>query len=457
MNEKEKQISRARSEIYRISERSANRFNLILIMVLFLLAVLSELFNELGIFALPKMTTRVSMPMVCVVFLVPLCIRVVRDFWLKRPVSTLDKPWIRAVILITIFVGIGAICVIYTMHAVILLAIPPLVVAQYHRQSKLFWWGIAGTVLLVPISVYGGYFFGIADRNFFKNVADMAELSSLSARVAAATPHRMLELLLHYVIPRWFCVTIIMVMATGITRRNGRMLARQEELATEIQTSMERRNAMQTHVIEALAALIETRDEGTGEHVMRTKKYVSMIAGAMKNDEKFRDRRTEEEIDRIENAAPLHDIGKIAISDTILLKPGKLTPEEFDKMKTHTVKGERMSATLFAKMDDPQFLKTAEDNVIAHHEKWDGSGYPYGKKGEEIPLSARIMAVADVFDALVSFRVYKPSIQPEKALEIIYAESGTHFDPDIIRVVKGIEPEMLRVASAPVEMGQLQI
>ncbi len=380
-------------------------------------------------------------------------IYVVRDVWMKKTLSTLDQPWFRAVILVTVFIGIGEICVIYTLHAVILLAVPPLVVAQYHRQSKLFWWGIAGTLILIPASVYGGFFFGIPDRNLLKDAMETFtadELAHLSVRFSIAAPKRMLELLLHYVFPRWLCVAVIMVLATGITRRNGRMLARQEELANEIQTAMEHKSVIQMHVIEAMATMIETRDEGTGEHVMRTKKYVSMIANAMRQDDLFRDRMTAEEIDRIENAAPLHDIGKIAISDTILLKPGKLTTEEFDKMKTHTVKGERMISSLFAQMDDPLFLKTAEDIVIAHHEKWDGTGYPYGKKGEEIPLSARIMAVADVFDALVSYRVYKPSISPEEALETIYNESGTHFDPEIIRIIKGIAPEMIRVANAPV-------
>lgn len=445
-----KRIVNAKNNLRRVSDESANRFNLIFLSVLLLFCILSEMLNEFGVFTIPKFTMRISILIVCLVFLVPIGIYFVWDRCLKRTPSVFCKDWFRAIILISVFIGIAEVCVVYTLHSVVLLAVPPLVVAQYRKHTKLFWWGVVGTLLLVPISIYGGFFFGNPDRNLLKIAPEAeAEFAHLANRIAIATPKRMLDLLLHYVMPRWFCVSVVMVLATGITRRNERMLTRQEELTVEIQNAMERRTALQTHLIESLATLIETRDEGTGEHVLRTKKYVSMIANAMKEDPAFQGRITPEEIDRMENAAPLHDIGKIAISDTILLKPGKLTTEEFDKMKTHTVKGERMISTLFAQMDDPLFLKTAEDIVIAHHEKWDGTGYPYGKKGEEIPLCARIMAVADVFDALVSYRVYKPSISPEKALETIYAESGTHFDPEIIRVVKGISGEMIAVANAP--------
>lgn len=448
----EKRIAYEKNRIYQLSDESANRFNMIFLTVLLFFCILSELFNEFGVFDIPKTTMRISISIVCLVFLVPIGIYIVWDLCLKRTPSVFSKDWFLAIILVSVFIGVAEICVVYTVHAVVLLAVPPLVVAQYRKHTKLFWWGVAGTLLLVPISVYGGFFFGNPDRNLLRIAPEAeAEFAHLANRLALATPKRMLDLLFHYTVPRWFCVSVVMVLATGITRRNERMVARQEELTSEVQSSMERRTAMQAHVIESLATLIETRDEGTGEHVLRTKKYVSLIANAMKDDPVFHDRMTPEEIDRIENAAPLHDIGKIAISDTILLKPGKLTAEEFDKMKTHTVKGERMISTLLAQMDDPLFLKTAEDIVIAHHEKWDGTGYPYGKKGEEIPLSARIMAVADVFDALVSYRVYKPSISPEKALETVYSESGTHFDPEIIRVVKSIGAELIAAANAPAE------
>ena len=444
----ERKISKERNRLYQSAEESTNRFCLNFLVFLLIFSALSEVLNELGMFTIPKVAMRINMIISSLIFLIPLSFRVVNDRILKRQPSVISRPWFKVVILVSIFVGVGELCVLYTHHTLLLLAVPPLIMAQYYKQPRLFWWMFAGMVLLAPISVYGGYFFGNLDRNLLK---EANEAMNFNDRLAALTSHRVLELFLHYVIPREFCVLIIVALTVGTSRRSEKLLAKQEELIFRVQDEMQRRNEMQAHVIEALATLIETRDEGTGEHVLRTKKYVSMIAHAMQKDEKFRDRMTPEEIDRIENAAPLHDIGKIAISDTILLKPGKLTIDEFEKMKTHTVKGERMITTLFAEMDDPLFLKTAEDIVIAHHEKWDGTGYPYGKKGEEIPLCARIMAVADVYDALVSYRVYKPSISPEEALETIYAESGTHFDPEIIRIVRVLSPEMIAMANAPIE------
>ena len=170
----------------------------------------------------------------------------------------------------------------------------------------------------------------------------------------------------------------------------------------------------------------------------------------MLSDPRFRESLSDADIDRIENAAPLHDVGKIAVSDTILLKPGRLTPEEFDAMKVHTTKGGNMIKTLFDGMKDAEFLRTAEEIAVSHHEKWNGLGYPDGKKGEDIPLSARIMAVADVYDALVSCRVYKPAMKPEAALDIMFEESGSHFDPAIMEAVGRIRQELIDAANAPV-------
>ena len=443
-------ISKEQGKIYRSAEEASNRFCLSFLGFLLACSILSEVLNELGAFTIPALAMRIGMLALFLNFLVPIGIYLVWDVILKREPSVTSRPWFKVVIVISAFVGVGELCVVYTLHTIMLLAVLPLIVAQYHKQKNAFWWAFVGMFLLVPIGVYGGFFFGLPDRNFIKDLATVEEFAVFSNRVAAATPKRMAELFLHYVVPRWFCLLIIVVLTLGISRRNERLLQRQEELTNTVQEDMERRSAMQLHVIEALATLIETRDESTGGHVLRTKRYVSMIANAMQKDAYFCNRMQPDEIDRIEHAAPLHDIGKIAVSDTILLKPGKLTAEEFEKMKVHTVKGERMIATLFTQMDDPLFLKTAEDIAVAHHEKWDGSGYPYGKSGEEIPLSARIMAVADVFDALVSYRVYKPSISPEQALETIYSESGTHFDPEIIRVVKGISEELIAAAKEPI-------
>lgn len=200
---------------------------------------------------------------------------------------------------------------------------------QYSDQKKLYTWMLIGSIVLVPLSVYGGFFFGLVDRNFFSGVVGKGVLS-LRERLEVCPPGRYLDLFYHYVVPRLLAIYVINILLSGIGRRNTDMLKKQTELAERANEEMKKRNDLQSLVIENLSSLIESRDENTGEHVIRTKSYVGRLA-------------------------------------------------------------------------------------------------------------ARIMAVADVYDALISDRVYKKAIPKDQALQIIYDEAGTHFDPDIIRILRGIE------------------
>lgn len=156
---------------------------------------------------------------------------------------------------------------------------------------------------------------------------------------------------------------------------------------------------------------------------------------------------TDDTINYIESAAPLHDVGKISVPDYILLKPDKLTDEEFEKIKCHSEKGGEMIENIFANIADENLLERAFNIAVAHHEKWNGEGYPKGLSGEEIPLEARLMAIADVFDALVSDRVYKKALPPEEAFNIIIDGAGTHFDPDIVAILTNIKEEFIKAAT----------
>ena len=224
------------------------------------------------------------------------------------------------------------------------------------------------------------------------------------------------------------------------------MLDEQAKLASEVNKSIERQNKLQEAVIDELASVIETRDIGTGEHVKRTKKYVEIICRALAKDEKYKNILTPSKINRIVAAAPLHDIGKIAVSDTILLKPGKLTNDEFEKMKVHTSKGGEMVQAFFNNFNDGAFYNEAYEIAMYHHEKWDGKGYPKGLSKEDIPLAARIMAIADVYDALVSKRVYKDPMDKEEAFDLIISEAGKHFDPEIINALSSIKTEFINAS-----------
>lgn len=186
----------------------------------------------------------------------------------------------------------------------------------------------------------------------------------------------------------------------------------------------------------ALAKLAESRDEDTGDHLNRMKMYSRLIAQLLYEDSSYRNQISTEFIDNIEKFSPLHDIGKVGIRDAVLLKPAKLTPEEFEEMKQHTVYGGKVlrSANENIQKDGMPLFQLGIEIAEGHHEKWNGTGYPNGKSGLDIPLSARIVAVADVFDALTSKRPYKEPFSVDTAYEIITKDSGKHFDPEIVRV-----------------------
>lgn len=192
--------------------------------------------------------------------------------------------------------------------------------------------------------------------------------------------------------------------------------------------------AIQDVTIHAMASLAETRDNETGNHIRRTQNYVKLLAQHLQFHPKYTHfLNMDGVIDTLFKSAPLHDIGKVGIPDAILLKPGRFEPSEFDIMKSHPELGQ--NAILQAESElgiDVPFLQYAKEIAYGHHEKWDGSGYPQGLSGEDIPISARLMAVADVYDALISRRVYKEGMPHAQAVDIILDGKGTHFDPHII-------------------------
>ncbi|MCR4738709.1 MAG: HD domain-containing protein [Lachnospiraceae bacterium] len=191
---------------------------------------------------------------------------------------------------------------------------------------------------------------------------------------------------------------------------------------------------LQTGLLIVLADIVENRDESTGNHVKKTAAYVEIILKALRKKGYYTDLITDDYISDSVRSAPLHDIGKISIPDAILNKPGKLSPEEFEIMKTHTLAGENIIEKAKQTLDNADYFGEAKNLAMYHHEKWNGTGYPRGLSGEDIPLSARVMAVADVFDALVSKRIYKPAMPFEQAMGIIQKDAGTHFDPKVAEV-----------------------
>lgn len=208
------------------------------------------------------------------------------------------------------------------------------------------------------------------------------------------------------------------------------------------ESSEMRISEIQYNTIMGIADLVESRSGETGQHVKRTSHLVNMILMQAKKQGKWADVLTESFIDCVTRAAPMHDLGKIIIPDAILNKPGKLTPEEFEIMKTHAAAGGKIVHDIIGGIEDKKYVDIASDIANYHHEKWNGKGYPTGKKGVEIPLCARIMAVADVFDALIAERCYKKPMSYEDAFALIEREAGEHFDPDVVELFLELKDEI---------------
>ena len=221
---------------------------------------------------------------------------------------------------------------------------------------------------------------------------------------------------------------------TQLQAKQARDSMRDQNAALEVEVArrMAENDLTQRVSIRALAHLAELRDPETGNHLLRTQGYVQLLAQRLRQHPRFAALFSTRYIEVLARSAPLHDIGKVGIRDLLLLKPGKLTAEEFEIMKTHARLGSEAIEQAERDIELPlEFLFMAKEIAHWHHEKWDGSGYPDGLVGEAIPVSARVMAVADVFDALISARPYKPAMSYAQAREVIAAGRGTHFDPDM--------------------------
>ena len=191
---------------------------------------------------------------------------------------------------------------------------------------------------------------------------------------------------------------------------------------------------LQHAIIHTLAELVECRDGTTGGHIVRTKKYFEILLQALKKGSAYTEEIIDWDFERLAESAQLHDIGKVAVSDDILRKQDKLTKEEFEEIKNHPFVGENAIKSAMQMTQAKEFLSNAAVIAVSHHERWDGTGYPNGLANEAIPLSGRIMAIADVYDALVSQRPYKPAYSHDDAVRIIAADAGTHFDPKLVDV-----------------------
>lgn len=241
-------------------------------------------------------------------------------------------------------------------------------------------------------------------------------------------------------------IAIMICIFSYIVSRVENHLEEEVKNQTEkLQSQNERIINIQKNTIFSLSSLVENRDSDTGDHIKRTSSYAQLLANAAKEKGYYTDVLTEKYIDLIYRAAPMHDIGKIVVSDVILKKPGKLTSEEFMEIQRHAKEGGRIIKEVLGDFEDVDYVTVASEIATGHHEKWNGTGYPNNLKETQIPLSARIMAIADVFDALVSKRCYKDAMDDETAFEIIKNDAGSHFDPTLAEIFLEKKNEVLKI------------
>ena len=302
---------------------------------------------------------------------------------------------------------------------------------QYHRGPLYLLFNIAPALMLLICAVLL-FFFGKRMGRVVKIAFWVFILAPLVAIVIQSFSYGV-----QYVILAMIAGSVFMYFA--ILKDQAEQYRKQNDAIAKLQNGL----------ILVLADLVESRDKCTGDHIKKTGEYVRIIMEQLKEDGAYAEQLTDSFVEDVVRSAPLHDIGKIQVPDAILNKPGRLTSDEFEIIKTHTTAGRDIisSAINMVSEEDSGYLYEARNLAYCHHEKWDGSGYPQGLAGEAIPLSARIMAVADVFDALVSKRSYKLPFTFEEAMKIIKEESGTHFDPKIVDSFVKAESKVRQVIS----------
>ena len=286
-------------------------------------------------------------------------------------------------------------------------------------------------------------------------VSNLIPIIFLTAKAEIADEQRGLELgAVDYIIKPISPPVVLARVKTHLSLKRATDFLRDKNdyLAKEVEQRTREVAATQDVTILAMASLAETRDNETGNHIRRTQHYVRALAIHLQAHPRFAPELSAEHIRMLFKSAPLHDIGKVGIPDHILLKAGKLEPHEFDIMKTHTTLGKKAIEDAERALGvQVEFLRYAKEIAQSHQEKWDGSGYPEGLKGEQIPLSARLMAVADVYDALISRRCYKAPMPHDQAVALMQQGRGQHFDPDVLDAFLEIQAEFKAIAERYVD------
>lgn len=415
------------TSIFSNEEEKSNRYTLKCLAITSGIALFLWLLNVLGIFIISKDIFIVAITSNLVITL---------GVFVLANVIGLNKPIVKYIILIGSVLVYTMLNATLTYHTVLCLIFPIIYSAQY-RKKRILWMTYALSSIGVIASVIMGYEFGLCDANMVllthTNVKDFAQEYTKLA-IPDSTPY--LDLILFYGFTRCMvllgAVPIIYHLTMVLNDRTIAILKANEENEKLAKKFAE----TQKNIIISLSSVIASRDETTGNHVKNSSVYAEYLTRKLMESGTFGEELSVEYYDLIVRAAVLHDVGKIKVSDTILCKNGKLSEQEYIEMKKHTLYGKDIMKDIIGNIDEnKEYLEVATQMAVSHHERYDGKGYPQGLKGDEIPLCARIMAVADVLDALLSKRQYKSAFSAEETYAIMHDEMDKQFDARILKAL----------------------
>ena len=389
------------------NEKQANRIVAKVMASTFVIFTLVYLLNLLGVFVIKSAIMNTAYFCSCVLLLLP----AVFTYLLK-----IESRYVKYVNVINAALFVTLLSITLTYHVVVIY-VYPIAIASLYFSKKLNIVATALTVTGVSVGqILAFYMDTVQDENF---------------TVLAET-------ILWGIIPRAMVLTAVAVIFTMLCSRTVTLLRNLTQTSEELSHYHE-------EMVMGFATLVENKDGSTGGHIKRTTAYVKLIAEELKKRGHYEDVLTQEYVKNLCMAAPMHDIGKISVPDVILQKPGRLSAEEFEQIKNHTVSGGKIIQETFGHLGNEQYAKMAYEVARFHHEKWNGKGYPDGLKRKEIPLCARIMAIADVFDAVSEKRCYRDALPMEKCFEIIQEGSGQDFDPMMVEVFLDIRERVENV------------
>ncbi len=389
------------------NEKQANRIVAKVMCITFAVFTFIYLLNVVGIFVIDISVMTFAYIVGSILLLLPtLLVNVLKQ----------EKRYIKYVNVICAILFVILVTITLTYHVVVIY-VYPIAIASLYFSKKLNILATALTVVGVSLGQILAFYLDIVtDDNFIE----------------------VYRMIVYGVIPRALILIAVAAIFTMLCGRTtsllGDLLGAKEELSL-----------YHDEMIMGFATLVENKDGSTGGHIKRTTAYVRLLAEELKKRGFYQELLTEEYVENLYKAAPMHDIGKIAVPDVILQKPGKLTTEEFERMKQHTVSGGRIIQETFGHLTNKEYTQMAYEVARFHHEKWNGKGYPEGLKCKEIPLCARIMAIADVFDAVSEKRCYRDALPMEKCFEIIREGSGQDFEPILVEVFLDIRDKVKQV------------